>query len=61
MKYDSHDIQVLRLLKSFFEIHQAEMRETIVRLAEALASGNSTRASSLGQFIEKKPSEFDVN
>jgi hypothetical protein len=61
MAYDPHDIQVLRLLKSFFDIRQPEMRETVVRMAESLASGGSAKASSPGCFIDEKPSDPDMN
>ena len=56
MEYDPHDIQVLRLLKSFFEIHQPEIRETVVRMAEALA-----QAAGLGCFVDNKPSDANLN
>jgi hypothetical protein len=61
MEYDPHDIQVLRLLKSFFDIRQAEVRETVVRMAESLASSDSAKECSQGRFVNQNRPEPDTN
>jgi hypothetical protein len=61
MDQDLLDIQIIRLLKAFFRIEDAETRKILLAITEAAARGASVKAEVFSRIAQSRRAETKLH